>query len=527
MFKRLWYPETGIFLGLWLILMIGGRSRFFQDPGTFWHTVVGQQMLSSGQLIYHDTFSFTFAGRPWSPHQWLGECLMALLHQLDGLDTLLLATVSILACLYTWLAHRLIRQGLHWSLAAVLVGLTVAASSSHFHIRPHIGTMVFMGLTFGFLCDFEAGRIGLGRMFWLVPLYVLWTNIHGGILGGLGTMGFALAGWCAAWVLGKDTPISSVRRLAIFGLLILGCGLTALVNPYGLQLPRIWLDIMKADLPTIIQEHAPLNPAKPDGWIVLVFGLVYLMVVLSTLPRWPRVTWLLPAIWFYLACTRIRHAPLFSIVAALAVADMLPYTRWAAWLAQAGSDLFQFRNDPPATEKRGLAWRPALLPVGVLLVAICCQLGRLTAPIVGHNWARLDPTYWPVEVLPQLRHYEHARVEGTPIFNEYLFGGFLIYHTPGFRVFVDDRCELYGDQWLKQYVQAEWEETGKQIKEWEEQQMCFDFALTRTGSGFDEFFRHSEKWTLVQETESATLYRRSALALPESSRVLVKAVEAR
>src|SRR6516164_1443210 len=135
--KRFWHPETGFFLLLWLILMIGGRSRFFKDPGTFWHTVVGEQMLSGHRLIFQDSFSFTCAGQRWSPHQWLGECLMGLLHGVDQLDTLLLATVTILACLYTWLAHRLIREGLHWSLAAVVVGLTIAASSSHFHIRPH------------------------------------------------------------------------------------------------------------------------------------------------------------------------------------------------------------------------------------------------------------------------------------------------------------------------------------------------------------------------------------------------------
>ncbi len=42
--KKFWRPEVGIFLVIWLMLMIGGRSRFFRDPGTFWHTVVGRQM---------------------------------------------------------------------------------------------------------------------------------------------------------------------------------------------------------------------------------------------------------------------------------------------------------------------------------------------------------------------------------------------------------------------------------------------------------------------------------------------------
>src|SRR5437868_4957179 len=116
--KRFWRAETGIFLGLWLVLMVGGRSKFFQDPGTFWHTVTGQKILATGHFLAEDPYSFTFAGRPWVPYEWLAECAMAVLHAIHGLDTLLLATVTILAGLYAWVAHRLIRAGLHWSLAA-------------------------------------------------------------------------------------------------------------------------------------------------------------------------------------------------------------------------------------------------------------------------------------------------------------------------------------------------------------------------------------------------------------------------
>ena len=57
----------------------GGRAEpMFRDPGTFWHTVMGQRMLSSRHLIDADPFSFTFGGRPWVPYEWLAEIAMAL-----------------------------------------------------------------------------------------------------------------------------------------------------------------------------------------------------------------------------------------------------------------------------------------------------------------------------------------------------------------------------------------------------------------------------------------------------------------
>jgi len=82
MLNRLLRPETGFFLGIWLFLMVGGRSRVFRDPRTFWHTATGHWIFSTGQLIDTDPFSFTFAGKPWVAYEWLGKCLMAVL---DGI----------------------------------------------------------------------------------------------------------------------------------------------------------------------------------------------------------------------------------------------------------------------------------------------------------------------------------------------------------------------------------------------------------------------------------------------------------
>jgi hypothetical protein len=519
--KQFWRPETGIFLGIWLALLIGGRSRLFRDPGTFWHTRVGEQVLSTGQLVTHDSFSCTFGGEPWIPHQWLGECLMALVYRLDGLDSLLLAAVTLLAGLYTWVAHRLIRAGLHWSLAVAVVVLTMAASASHFHVRPHLITIVLLGWTFACLCDFEAGRRRLWQLAWLVPLYMLWSNIHGGMLGGLGTMILALAGWCLAGFLGKETPITGWRPAAGFAALIAGCGLAALVNPYGPRLPEVWLAIMRSPrLSAIIQEHARLDPWRTDGFLVLLFGVFYGIGLAGTWPRLPRVTWLLPLVWLGLACTGIRHAPLFAITAVVALADLLPYACWARWMARPGSDLFQFPKEEAAGQRRRFDWRPALLPAAAVVAAIVLQIGRAPVPVVGHDWVRLDSTYWPAEardddpMLAALRGLQYTQADGTPLFNDLTYGGFLIQYTPNFQVFIDDRCELYGNEGdygrelLLQYDRAVQEDPA-QVDRWAEQ-YGLRFALVRTGSPVAIYLqRPGSGWQRLEcSTATASLYRR-------------------
>jgi hypothetical protein len=504
--RKYWRAETGLFLGLWLLLMIGGRSRLFRDPGTFWHTVMGQRMLSSWRLIDADPFSFTFGGSPWVPYEWLAEIVMAIVHRIGGLDGLLLATVTTLASLFTWAAHRLIRTGLHWLPTTLLVVLTIAASATHFHARPHIASIAFFGITCASLGDLESGRIRLGRLFWLVPLYVFWTNWHGAMLGGLATLGFAAVGWCIAAGIGRDSPIVRPRQAIALWLLVLVCGLTALANPYGLRLPMTWLEIMRSPVVSrIIEEHAPPNPHSIDFWMILSLGLVYGVVFHSTLPRWPRVTWLIPFIWFALTLSRIRHAPLFAIAALVAMADMLPYTRLAAWLARPGRDLFRFATPDVSTRDRR-DWRPAAIPLVLILCAVVLQAAGVRAPVLGRGWARLDPAVWPVELLPELRRCEREHPSGSRVFNDYVLGGFLIYFTPDLKVFIDDRCEVYGDAWLERFAYAVKSDPGL-MDEWLEQ-YHIEYALVISGSGFDRHLANRSDWSLVRQTRPASLYRR-------------------
>ncbi len=499
-------PPTLLFLVLWLILLAGGRSRFFQDSDTFWHTVVGEKVLHDG-FIDTDSFTFTRHGQKWIPNQWLGEVLMALVHRIDGLDTLLLLTATLLAALITWLGVRLMRCGLHAAFAAVLVALAMAASSGHFHVRPHLATMVGFAITMAFLCDFEVKRISLVRMTWLIPIYLVWSNIHGGALGGLATFALAIFGWSLFWKIGWESPVSSYRQIAMLGLIWLGCAATAFVNPYGVRLPEAWLDIYKMQsLPTLIKEHSSLDLHDRNAWMILLFGALYLGLLATTLPGKPRVVWLLPIVWFALGCDRVRHAPLFAIAALIAIADFFPRTSLAKnWQAR-GSDLFV----PPAPAAHATRLAGFVLPIAAVLISLGLQATRATVPVIGHGWARLDPQIWPMELLDELRAHQNDRPDGARIFNEYSYGGFLIYHAPGYRVFVDGRSELYGDAWLREFIEAPRRDPAAFIRKSEEQYGAFDFALVgnQPSPSFADYFRHAPGWKIVKDTETAILFER-------------------
>jgi hypothetical protein len=504
-------PGALAFLAIWLVLLAGGRTGMLRDPGTFWHTTTGELILHEG-FIRTDPYTFTspaFADRWWVPYQWLGEVAMALAHRVGGFDTQLLGAVTILAATFGWLTVRLLRTGLHPVAIGMLVALGLAAAGTHFHVRPHIVTLAALAFTTALLTDCDSGKFGLRRLFWLVPLFVLWVNIHGGVIGGFATVVIAASGWVVFWWLGRPSPVKSWGDIGLLGVLIIACGLTSLVNPYGTDMLKVWHVIMgEPILRRIIEEHRPMDFTQPYAWPVVALGLVYLFVLCGAKWREIRVSWLLPFVWFLQSVERCRHVSLFVVVTLIALAAIWPHTRWATKLAKSRPDFYE----PNAPVERPW-WASVWLPVAVVLLALGLQIARVPVPVIGSGWALHDPKKWPVELLDAIKANEPKPGEPNHLFNDYVDGGFIIYHAPGYKVFVDDRCEVFGGAWLEAFVKANHPDTPPEkraaaIAAWEAQYGRFDFALTRADTGFEECFKNSPDWVCVKRAAIGTFYKR-------------------
>jgi hypothetical protein len=499
-----WGPATTCFFVLWFALLACGPAKMLGDPGTLWHTVVGERMLQSGELVRTDSFSFTCQGQPWIAQQWLGEIAMALLYRLGKLDALVLAAVTLLAATYALLAGRFFRAGLPWLAAAVLITLVIAASSYHFLPRPHIVTIALMAGMFGLLSDIEAGRRSPHWLLILPVLYVVWTNIHGGALGGIATSTLVLLAWLGwhhlPWARrrGNTRPVAGA---AIIGLVAGLSFVAVLVNPYGPALPRVWVSLMSSKvLPELIVEHAPLQILSTEGAMILALAGVYLALLATTWRHGPRVTWLVPLIWLALTLGRIRHGPLFAVTAAVAIAEMLPYSPLAARFLR-GPDLAR----RPASERDRISLRPALIPALAVAAALVLQANAVACPLIGAGWSRLRPDHWPLEATRVLRQHIRRGQAGVKVFNDLGMGGYLIFSAPAARVYIDDRCELYRDDGLRRYRGFL---RDPQLIDSFAAYEGIDLALTRTRSRFDRHFAASPAWSVLHRDHTASLYTR-------------------
>lgn len=538
--KRLFRPETAFFLLAWLGLSAAFRERGFADPGALWHVKVGEIVLDRG-IPQTDPFSYTFEGAPWVPQQWGAEVLMALAHRAGGFDLMLLGFAAGLALLYTLVFRRCVQGGMGPMLAGLVVGGVLFVGAFHYYIRPHMFTIALLAWTMACVIDFERGRAGAWRLAGLIPLYVLWTNLHGGVLGGTMTLGCAVAGWglvflarerrgpegdcCRLVAALPPTPVRNWRTAFLLAGIVSACGLTPFVNPHGMEMIRTWQKIVGSKvLPQVINEHMPLDPGSPLGLTVVALGAVYLGLLASTLRTaggtfaCPRVSWLVPLVWFALSFKGIRQGPLFAVCAGVAVADLWKHTFFHRYLMKHGDGSTAWDADNPAEAeaRHSPLWAALLVPA--LLVAISSKLiaHKVEVPLVGAGWARLNPEHTPTDLSAEVRAYAASVPPGTRIFNDANLGGYLMYHAPELKIFMDDRCELYGDEWIKGYSDAlslPPAELGTVFEYWA-RTWRFERALIMTKAPDEEpvpierYLSGSPNWREVARGKRAVMYAR-------------------
>ncbi|MFO0938074.1 MAG: hypothetical protein U0798_16345 [Gemmataceae bacterium] len=458
--------EPIVFLAIWLLSLVLFREAGFNDPGTFWHTRVGQLILDQHSFPRTDSFTFTFAGQPWIPQQWLAEVGMALIERAAGWDGLLLALATLLAGLHTALFSRLRLAGVPVILALFFAVAAWFAEAFHDLIRPHMATLAFTAWTAVVLVDFDRGRRSVKGLSILIPGFILWTNLHGGVLGGMMMLGFCAAWWFAAFAWKRESPVRSLSSVGLVVAIGIGCGLTAFVNPFGIEMVQTWGRIVGSGaMKEYVVEHQPLDLSDSSGKVVLLVFGSYALLVATTVGKGFRVTWLIPFVWFALTFKGIRQGPLCIVTCLALAADVWPHSALGRRLTAA--------SIAPRTL---LVW---VIPAAAVLTSFLLQVAHVRVPLIGSGWARHDAEAWPESLLPTIREIAKKVPRDTRIYNDTYYGGYLIWHAPELKIFTDDRFELTGEQWLREYVDAITHHPER-FDEWQ-RKYGFRYALIVTG----------------------------------------------
>lgn len=464
----------------WRTMMVASDG----DPCLHWR--VGEYMLETGRIIRADVFSHTRLGQPIISKEWLSEIIFAEAGRTAGLYGLAVVAALLIATTFALLHRQLTRETGHHVVAIFVTLMAAWAAWMHWLARPHAFSFLLAVLWGDALRRFDRGASARRLVITLGVLMLLWVNLHGGYLAGLITLGIYWLGAAVELVRARaDRSRWSAARqkLNILTSAVALCGIVSLCNPSGYKLHIHNLHFLRSDyLTNWLAEYASSNFHAPDSrgflaWLALTF------LTLAVLrPRLSPTSGMLLIVWTYSALYATRNIPLLVIfvspILAAALAEASP-----AWVRR-----FSDRLGETYESSRG--W---------LLVSVAAIVAIAVVP----RPIEMSPKKWPVAAVEFIQQHPD-QFEGN-MFNQYIWGGYLLHALPEHRVFVDGRTDFYGEALIRQY-----DDTSLLHTNWQQalQQYNVSWTLLPSDQRLNLALALLPHWRCVYSNEVATIFRK-------------------
>jgi hypothetical protein len=488
---------------IFMFARLGGGKALLSDADTGWHIKTGEWILANHRVPRNDLFSFTKPDAPWFAWEWLCDVFFGFMHQHWGLAGVV-ALGMLLLCTTSALLFRLIMR--HCSNPMLGIGITFlaeAASTVHWHARPHLFT-ILLTVVFLHILDRSRDAGADPRILMALPvLTAVWTNLHGGFMTGLILLLLYTAGEMIAFALDADreNAKSHWRTGKLYGLTFAACALASLVNPFTFRLHLfIWTFLRQPFLNGISEWMSPGFHEAPyfESLLLMAAG-----VAMWSLTRRRYAEVLTIAAWAHLSLFAVRNVPMFVIVAAPVVArnleemmEALKTAPLAKWFQTLLGDIKDFGAEVAEIDN---LWRVhAVSAVVFLAVAFTLTSGRLSPKYS----ADFDPEHFPVKAAEVFA----ARPGQPRVFTTDQWADFLIYRFyPKWRVFYDDRADLYGNTFFEDYgkitnATLNWQ---KYLDQYQVESVLIPVDLPLTGA-----MKESRLWRPVYDDHYAIIFDR-------------------
>lgn len=451
------------------------------DPDLGWHLRNAEYLLHTHSFLRQDLYSFTTRGKPWMDPEWLSEIPFYLAWRQFGpigifslTSTLLMAILLGVFAIATQLSKD--------PKAAFLIGfLSIFGSTVSFGPRTLLFGWILLVAELAILYAFRDGQ----DVTWAVPfIFLVWVNAHGSWIIGLVVLGLFVAsgfmeGTWGSIVATRWSHIQSRKLMAVATLSVVAL----FINPYGWRLVLYPIDMafrQKLNIASV-EEWRSLDFHSSRGKFVLIATVAAILLQLVKRKRWMshEVPFLL--LGTYAAFTYSR----FLFLAAILVLPLFAKDL-SAWMPPYRVDL-----DKP--------WlNAAIIIVVVFVVALQYPSDRQLLDSGSNSF--------PTGALAYLKNFHP---EGN-VFNDYLWGGYLIWNAPQVPVFVDSRVDIFEHNGVfKNYLDAvRLKETFRVFDTY-----SIRYVLFRKHQPLSYLLQHDPGWNVDYQDNTTVLFERKACSL--------------
>lgn len=444
-----------------------------RDPDFWWHLKTGLDFIQTGHLARTDPYSFTAAGSEWINHEWLADWLLARVWSAWGDPGLWVFRNLIFGGFLLTFFLLLTSTGLSFSSASLLIALLGPWISKYLTLRPQALSYLFLLLFFAILQHTRKNH-SPKLLFYLIPLFLLWANLHGGF-----TLGLLLLNLSSVFAYLERSHSRHTWLLCT----VLSAA-AALLNPYGIRLYlNLWQHLSIEHV--MISEWQPFF--KQARWQIAAFYFSLLTMF--------------PAIFLQFAKKRPYKTEIgFWILSAVMT---FLHRRFFILLVMSGTIVFAYSAASLGLQKMRSELKSALqiLKMGLLLILSLQSLMRLS--YVGrHPFQLTDPIPYPKKAVDFLRDQNL----GPHLAVTFQWGGYALFHLfPQYQISLDGRNLTvypahYVDDQLRAYQRGDLRNFVPENA---------DNIMVEKGSPIHQALTRDRGWTEIYQDRIAVLFKKN------------------
>jgi len=493
-----------------LLFIVVADSAQFPDPDLWGHLRFGQAALATGHVIARDSYSYSAAGGVWRNHEWLTEIVMASAYNVLGVVGLKLWKFACVAATMVFVMLGMAETGASPTIQLNTLALAALAMVPQNQFRPQLFTFMLLAAMLVLLA--RHNYRGSAPLWLVIPIMVLWGNLHGGFIIGIATLA-AYTGVTGLQDLMAGRGLGRALRL---GLLTLAGTLATLLSPYGIDAWLVVLNALKhyAAQP-IIADWQPLLHAIALAWrtnradaVFFICGALLMVAFVAAFVREPRGGDLplaaIAAMLTVAAFTAVRNMPLGVIACA---APLARHAELIAARRRRGASASARADEAAAAAITGD--RSGVNPwLAVSIAIVLAAFGGLFSPRLPVNAES------PAGAVVFMQQHD---LRGN-ILSNLGAGEYLIWHmAPASKVFIDGRYDtVYPEKVVNQYLDFI---NGRPDALSVLQAYPHDFVLVPPDSGAFGVMRNAPGWKLVYRDKDWVLFARADSAAARISGV--------
>ncbi|OGG08313.1 hypothetical protein A3D05_02830 [Candidatus Gottesmanbacteria bacterium RIFCSPHIGHO2_02_FULL_40_24] len=452
------------------------------DTDLGWHLRYGEFFFKTGKIVRENIFSLEMPGYKWVNSSWLTDLITYPVYNTGSfLGLSILGAITVVLTFYIF--SKVLKLSF-WEKAfifPVLYFLEYPLIKISF--RGQLISLLFTAIIIYLLSQYRRGKTK--TVFFLVPLFLLWANLHGGFLLGL----IICLMYFTIRQIKNFTAKKGFADKNLAAAIFISIPAT-LINPWGIGIYSEIIRHFGNPYQKYIVEWIPLSPFS-DLWWVLIFWGIFIIINVSLIvdrekfshvSEWVFIT----VIMYFLSHWMRRYA----------------WTMYPVSLPVAG---FLFKDIKPDRRKSVLRFLPYLIFIIIYFAAVKIHIPG--QKLTKMNWSRFCNEF--IKCSPESAEFLLNNKPPGKFLSFYNWGGYLIWNYPEIVPSVDGRMHLWQDKTgysaFSKYYLLEQDIRNIDNSDYDTVYISTEKPLYRRLTTLSD----RGQWTRVYEDESAAVFTRN------------------